>query len=599
MRRAGRALAVAVLVVLAGCTGLPEGGPVQPGRRLGEPQLEPIRIVPEGPVTGASKEQVALGFLRAGAGFQEKSVGPNVAQDFLVPDAAQRWRPTSSVVVIGGSMEATSRADGSVRVTAPAVARVGEDGRYVEASPGERSAVTLRMERVAGQWRVETPADFGLWLSIADFERLFQPARIYYGIPGQARLVADVRWFPSGPGLVTALARAQARAVPTYLVGAVATGFPPGSGLAVDAVTLEGTTAQVQLTETVLTTDQATRRLLYAQLLATLLQASKVTAVTVTVDRAPLEIAGRSLPIGSLDDVGYGTTSVAAGLTYASREGATLRWATAADLAQVGGDAEPVPTPSATGPAATLPRVPAGWVDLAISADGAEVAGVGGDRKQLTRWQGRTGIPVELSATDLTRPCYDAHGFLWVAGRSGGRTRVWVLDRAVAGGTPREVDVAWLDGRAVVAVGVSPDGTRLALASVAAGGAPELLVAGVVRDEDRVPTSLSPPLRQADPLTMVRDVVWLDNVTMAVIGRTAETDPTRPYLVPLGQGIGLRRALAGGAALLPLIPRAVAVTALGGGRWIIVTTDGGRVSVRDGARWRPLDAVTQVVVPGR
>jgi hypothetical protein len=35
---------------------------------------------------------------------------------------------------------------------------------------------------------------------------------------------------------------------------------------------------------------------------------------------------------------------------------------------------------------ATLPKIPAGWVSLAMSWSGQEIAGIGGDPADLARW---------------------------------------------------------------------------------------------------------------------------------------------------------------------------------------------------------------------
>ena len=108
-------IATMVALVLAACGGLPTSGPVRPGRAVDEAQVEPIRIVPQGPVEGASKTQVAVGFIRAGAGFQETADGPNVAQEFLVDSSAKAWRPTSTVTVTGYDLSATELASGAIR----------------------------------------------------------------------------------------------------------------------------------------------------------------------------------------------------------------------------------------------------------------------------------------------------------------------------------------------------------------------------------------------------------------------------------------------------------------------------------------------------
>jgi hypothetical protein len=205
---------------------------------------------------------------------------------------------------------------------------------------------------------------------------------------------------------------------------------------------------------------------------------------------------------------------------------------------------------------------------------------------------------VTLDASGLTRPSYDDRGYLWVAGYTGRSAGVWVVNRGVGESAATPVSAPWLSGRRVVSLRVSPDGSRAAVASQEwAGGGDRLDVSGIVRDARGLPTILNPPLRQADPLTLVRDVTWLDADTVAVLGRIGSRDPIRPYLAPLGQGVGLRDLAA--TSLLAPVPEGRSVTTVGGARRLVVTSDDGAVRVRSGGAWVTLAKGSEVVVPGQ
>ena len=67
MRRAVVVLsALLVAGVAAGCAGLPDSSRVSEGRRLDEQINDPYRVTAQSPVAGASREQIARGFIRAG-----------------------------------------------------------------------------------------------------------------------------------------------------------------------------------------------------------------------------------------------------------------------------------------------------------------------------------------------------------------------------------------------------------------------------------------------------------------------------------------------------------------------------------------------------
>jgi hypothetical protein len=569
---------------------------VRPGRPVDEPQVEPIRIVPQAPVAGSTKEQIAVGFIRAGAGFQEKTDGPNVAQDYLVPESAVQWRPTSSVTVIGADLTATELATGGVTIRSTAIATVSSEGRYVEHAPGSAVTATLGMSKVGGQWRASLPEDFGLWLTATDFERLFQPVRIVYGAKERSSLVADVRWFPKGSGLATSIARAEIAPVPDYLKGAVETGFPAGASLAVDAVTVQQGVATVQVTDSALSASESERRLMYAQLVASLLQAQRVSAVTVTVARTPLELADHDVPVASIETLGFSPPQNRPITVAYVRTGATLERVDALALGDTGPTREPTASP--TEPQIALPEVPAGWIALAMAPDGSEIAAVGGDRREMRRWRGQQPISVTLDATGLTRPSYDDRGYLWVGGYTRRGAGVWVVDRAVDGSAPSVVSAPWLVGRRVVSLRVSPDGSRVAVVSQTLGGTGDRLdISGIVRNAAGVPTALDSPLRQADPLVLVRDVTWLDADTVAVLGRIGSRDPIRAYVAPIGQGVGLRDLAT--APLVSPVPEGRSVTTVGGARRLVVTSDDGVVHVRSGSVWVALAKGSEVVVPGQ
>ena len=82
--------------------------------------------------------------------------------------------------------------------------------------------------------------------------------------------------------------------------------------------------------------------------------------------------------------------------------------------------------------------------------------------------------------------------------------------------------------------------------------------------------------------------MWVDDDTVAVIGRVGRAEPQRPYLVDIG----------GPATGLQPVPDARTLTTTGGVRGLVVVTGRGVVLTKAGNGWQPLGVGTDLVVPG-
>jgi hypothetical protein len=124
-------------------------------------------------------------------------------------------------------------------------------------------------------------------------------------------------------------------------------------------------------------------------------------------------------------------------------------------------------------------------------------------------------------------------------------------------------------------------------------------VAGIVRDENGSATSLAEPYRQGEPLTQFVDVIWLDQMTMAVLAREKMGAALRPFKVDLGQGVGLRRVgqLELDQTLIRELPDATSLTSRGGVRGLVVMTPQAAY-LRAGNAWAQQENVSEIVVGG-
>ena len=588
---AGLAMAVVAMAAVAGltaCGGLPTGSAVQQGSRVGEPALQPVRLQPDGPAAGATPEQTVLGFLRAGAGagFDDDHA---IARSFFTRSVKDEWLPDSGVEVYGDDSApkvelVTPR---TVRVSASIVAKVDSVGRYREMPAGTSAQVTFGMEKLGVGWRISKPQKgFGLWLSASDLARSYRPFTIAYVSKAAQTMVGDRRWFPLTPGLATTLARAQLAPVPGYLAGAAQTGVPAGTTLAVDSVPIQSGRAIVDLSASALSASPDRRRAMWAQFVTTLLQVASVSEVSLEVKGARLDLPDTSDRVSGLTTLGY---QPAASPSFRT---AVLR--TGSELSRISSDRPPEQDQPPKPPAGSvLPKIPTGWVWLALSSNGQEIAGVGGDRGDLARWQGNRRFQLARFGSKLTKPSYDSLNGLWVGGQAGGEARVWVIDTslsAMENAKPRQVLVPWLANRSVLALKVAADNQRVALiSSDRAGGDEQVEVAGIVRSAKGVPVSLAAePLRVGWTLTAARDLAWVDDSTLAVVGRVSPKGAIGPQLVEVG----------GKVTAMPPLAGARSVTNTGGLRGVVVMTDRGKVLARAGDGWQVLQTGTDFLIPG-
>jgi hypothetical protein len=589
-QRLGTALAVMVAVATLGaCGGLPDSSAVQQGSLVGEAALQPVRVQPDGPAPDATQAQVVRGFLRAGAGagFDDDHA---TARSFFARSVKDSWRPDSGVKVYGN--ESALRVElvtpTVVQVTAPIVAEVDSAGRYREMPAGTSAKATFGMQRLSEGWRVsKPPKGFGLWLSASDLDRSYRSFTIAYVSRAARRMVVDRRWFPITPGLATTLARAQLAPVPQYLGGAARTGVPAGTTLAVDSVPVQSGTATVDLSASALLSGPDLRRAMWAQFVTTLLQVASVSDVSLEVRGAGLELPDTPGRVSTLTELGYEP--------HAPGSIGTAILRTGSELSRVFADRPPDRDRPPRQPASSLlPVIPVGWLSLALSWDGHEIAGVGGDHGDLARWQGTRQVQLAKFGHSLTRPSYDSLGGLWVGGEMAGAAKVWVIDTSVSPmqkARPRVIPVPWLANRRVLALKVATDNQRVALiTSDPAGRDRQVVVAGVVRSATGAPVSLAAqPLRVGWTLTTATDLAWVDDSTLAVVGRVSPRSAIGPQLVEIG----------GKVTAMPPVAGTRLVTNTGGLRGVVVVTDRGQILARAGNGWQVLQTGSDFLIPGQ
>lgn len=590
-RRGIRGLLLLLITLLvAGCSGLVTTSEVRPGLDVNAPEGNRIQVNFPPPAPGASTEQIARGFIRAGSASGGEYTS---AKEFLTPELARTWAPDAEIVVFASdtAVDVRSVATDQVEVTASVVAVIGADGRYTIPRSATKASAAMTFVQVKGEWRISAlPKGFGRWIPVADLHRLLQPFSVYYVARDRRSLIPDVHWLPLDH-LPSRLARAQLSPVPVHLDGVADTAVEAGTRLTADSVTVVSGVATVDLSSRP-ATDRRARENLWAQFAATLTQDPSVIGVVVQVGGAVLELTDGPIPVTAPSDVGFPDPPVRTPVSPLVRRGTSL-YVFDPNAAMSGRD----PDKLAQDPAPGYPRVPVSDVDLALSANGDEIAAVTQDRSTLVRWRGGSRYEVPSFATSLTPPRYDTRGNLWIGGvalpgSSSPGARVWFLNAASDPGrpdgvTPRPLDVDWLLDRRVTEAVASPGGELLAIRSTSQTGTDARIeVAGILRDTNGDPRGLAAPLGMGLGLTSVGGLVWLDGTTVATLAKVGEKDAPQPYIL----------GLAGDRTALTAVEGARRIVSTGGVRGIEIVTDQGQVRTRAGQQWITSGTGTDLLV---
>lgn len=559
-RRAVAALAVALLA--SGCATIPTSGPIQQGEQVGVDREDQfIRVIARPPLPGMTPTQVVQGFLAASASFDGDHA---VARQYLTETANAAWEPAASTVVYDGTLELAESGGTQVRATATKGGTITEAGRYDVAPPGKSLDVKYALQQVEGEWRISSLPQ-GLLLSRADVDRAFRTFDVYFFDPTYSILVPDPRTIPvSGRGLATSLVQRLLAGPTTWLAPAVRTGFPDGTGLALDAVPIDNGVARVDLTAPVLVTDDATRRALSAQLVWTLRQLPDVSSVEITALGQPLAVPGVGSPQpqdawASVDPGGLTSTASA----YAVADGRALVLSPNGNQNVLGGAGEGKPPLSS----------------IAVSPDESDIAGIDKEGALVMGPLAVGGTMVRrLEGDDLAPPSYGTAG-AWVVDRGQGIRLVRTdgsVTRVPVDGLPKDATV--------LGIAVARDGTRAAL-TVRTGTRTGLLLARIVQRGTAL--RLSAPIRVESRLTDVLDVAWSDADELAVLGSDGAA-AVQAFSVDTARG----RVRALGA------PEEAQTIAAAPGRPILVGAADGRLYQLSAGTWRPRTTASAPAYPG-
>lgn len=515
------------------CAKLPTSGPV----RVADHDVRQADLVlqyAQGPVKGASPTQIVEGFLLAcAAGYSDEFA---TARSFLLGQAASSWRPDAQVWIYdsAGNARVSDASDGSLNVSAPALATLDAKGVYSVAFGGANHELTLSLATDgAGQWRIAALPD-GVLLSATSFQNAFVAQNLYFFNRTRTSLVPDRRWV-------------LRRRLTTHVVSALLTGPAPWlnqtlSSAIPDGVTLGG--AGVEVSQAVATVDLSSevanasandKQAIVRQLATTLGQLGSVNQVIVNCG---------STVIGSSATIRQGHRS----------PGAVVA-ASAAGLVRLEGNN-------------TRVLLDAGALGEGIN--GVAVADANTVYLQrnnaLERLTVSTKTLTQVNGdTDLGAVCADNLGWVWLCQGAN------VLAYSTQG---VRYTLAVPSNLPIAAFNVSSDGYRLAYA-VAVGESMRVSVCAVVRDDKGVPTGLGEAysIYQTD----VAALSWVDEVTVAVLAKANTAGVAQLAYAPVG----------GMVTDMTQVTNAERLVSGKHGGQVSVLTDQGQLMVSSGATWVP------------
>ena len=523
LRRLVATAAALGALAAAGCSPLPDSGPVEVGSAAApSASSAPFDFNPPGPVQGADRDEIVVGFLRA---LQETPVGTSVAEEFLTTEAAASWRPQQRTIVYAGNtvvpaaggpadvvveLDESFELDRTGRWVDPGGARsTGDAGSTGVATDEPDRSVRFRLARQDDEWRIAALPDATV-IPETHFEARYREYYLPFFDATGSVLVPELVYLPWGVQAPTRLVQGLLSGPSDAGRAVERTFFPTSTRMGVGVPVRDGGVAEVPLSRQVTELGADQLELALAQLAWTLGQVGEINSFRVTVDGTPIELPGgrSTVDVGDFPEHAPEVASASTDL-FGLRDDTVV---------QLVGDSEIT--------AAALPRGLRKSRSLGVDLAGQQFALVSpaGDRVVvLPRATEEAARPTTAyRGTDLLRPMWDHTG------------RLLVFDRTARGpslvvhhfGRSRRIPTPGLAGERLLAAALSRDGTRM-VAVLAGTGRPgdRLVMMRVVRQASGVPVRLTAPQRIATPQPLERgqDVGWRDPTTVAVLTRPART----------------------------------------------------------------------------
>ena len=489
---------IAGALLLSACSGIPSSAPIKYGTEINSNTADQfIQVIGRPPVTGMDQSQIINGFLSSLADSRADYL---VAKQYLLPEAAAVWRPNAGITIYDStSLDFTFAGD----LASTRISKFGEvdPSGYLDISPsGTQQAVNFTLAKnEQGEWRIKQLAD-GILLTANDVDRSFNGYPVYFLSPDRKKLVADSVLLPqSVTGSATALVRALLDGQSRNLAFATVNAFPTGTKLSYESVPVDQGVATVDLTEQVLSADQATRAQMCAQIVWTLSSLPNVSSVEIKVSGQPFAPSGLSQNQRTSDWESFNPQQ------FDGQE--LVHFVRGGQVFALGLDGvETLVTQ--TNPSS---KIEIGQAKGAI--DGGSIAAVSKDGKQVLLSTGRGG-ELKLIATgdSITKPTWDQLGSVFFADYGVG------IFEYNSKGQIRAVGFETTNYGLVTQVkriAIAKDGVRIVI--VISNGSTDYLIGGAIAKSPESTRIVGLHLLERN-ITSVKDLVWHSPTSIAVLG---------------------------------------------------------------------------------
>ena len=493
---------LAGLLLLAGCTGVPSASAPQTVEPLDTQPATNSQQVP--PDLNGDQRTIVTAFLQANA---SSTGNHNTAVAYLTRAARSHWSDDTATIIANDYTIGTyDPQHHTVTVLGRVLGRLNADGIYIPnlqglGGGGNKVPFVFDIASVHGQFRI-SKLNAGLLLSDSQFRNTYQQHVLYFYDVAEDTLIPDLRW--------SALAdRAQ---LAEWLIGQLAAGPRPSLQNAVSPDTLPAQTDVRQITVTPGSPtaieipgssqlDAAVRNRLAAQLAQTLFEPLAGRDMDITDGGKPVIIPSVGGDIFTTADFGTAAGPQPPETQVYYLSGGRIRDESGKLLAGTVNEGPVLNSFAISRAAANGPLLLAGVTGSESSAH----LEVGTQRGELheTSVQG-----------ELTRPAFvPGRGELWI----GAGAKLYRV--TVGNGAPRVDTVpisAATGGGQVVALRLSPEGSRVALVVAGVGGSQQLYIGSVVRGAGPVHIDQVELVSPAG--VVIRDVAWLDAVRLFAVG---------------------------------------------------------------------------------
>lgn len=478
---------VLTALVVAGCSGIPNSGPVVQGDRIDIIRNDGyVRVIARPPSDGMKPEALVRGYLAASASVAD---GDDTARMYLTTSSAAAWKPAARTEVYDAAgLTVTSEGNDTVRISAPLLGTIDAGRHYTVAEPGAVVTEELRLQQVDGQWRISSVPN-ALYLEEGDVARSFRAHPVYFLDLSQQRLVPEYVLLPVGAGNVaTALTRAI---IDGPVSSRLSTMAPKGTQLLYGSAISDFGWATVGLNRRVTALNMADRTVLLAQITWTLTDLPNVNNVYVQVDGEQLTSVAGAGAHSRADfpeyDPGHETQSH------------PLLYVRDNDVYSV--------------LAGTRRRVRSGdpTAEAALSADDRTMVAVAASRKLLYIAVGDARPMFVASGSDLAAPTVLSTGEAWFVDREArGGLLTWDVKNGVL-----PVDTGLPARTRILDFAIAPDESRIAVI-VNDGATTTVRLGMIVRGADGV--QVHDLKRVEQRLTSAVAVAWATEDQLAVIG---------------------------------------------------------------------------------